>query len=210
MSCTNCTPCHNGKCENYGAAPVCQASGVTPPANQPEPQPLKEPSPLANASEHMAGMTAGSWRVEPGAALDNHLLAKECAMRMLPSCTIPSPPVGPVRHDDSPDSAVVEDHSEMFNNSSLKPVKDLPPFASLVAPNFRWGDIDGIAFSSKVDKAYEEAVHWMCNLLEIPRGKAGTEFVRELSRLLDAYSDSTALEGIALKASMILPALLLQ
>ena len=206
VSCTNCTPCHNGRCENYGAAPVCQASG----ANQPEPQPSKEPSPLADASEHVARMTAGSWRVEPDAALDNHLLAKECAMRMPPTCTIPSPPVVPVRQDDSPDSAVVEDHTEMFNSSSLKPVKDLPPFASLVAPNFRWGDIDGIDFSFKVDKAYEEAVHWKRNLFEIPRSKAGTEFVRELSRLLDAYSDSTALEGIALKASMILPALLLQ
>ena len=36
------------------------------------------------------------------------------------------------------------------------------------------------------------------------------EFVRELSRLLDAYTDATALESIALKTSMILPALLLQ
>ena len=81
VSCTNCTPCHNGRCENYGAAPVCQASG----ANQPEPQPSKEPSPLADASEHVARMTAGSWRVEPDAALDNHLLAKECAMRMPPT-----------------------------------------------------------------------------------------------------------------------------
>ena len=210
VSCTNCTPCHNGRCENYGAAPVCQASVVTPPTNQPEPQPSKEPSPLADASEHVARTTVGSWRVEPGAALDNHIPAKECAMRTLPTCTIPSPPVRLVRQDDSPDSAVVEDHTEMFNSSSLKPVKDLPPFASLVAPNFRWGDIDGIAFTSKVDKAYEEAVHWKRNLFEIPRGKAGTEFVRELSRSLDAYSDSTALEGIALKASMILSALLLQ
>ena len=39
---------------------------------------------------------------------------------------------------------------------------------------------------------------------------AGTKFVRELSRLLDAYSDSTALEDIALQSSTILPALLLQ
>ena len=101
--------------------------------------------------------------MEPSAraALGNHIPAKECAMRTPPTCAIPSPPVRLIGQDDSPDSAVVEDHTKMVNSSSLKPVKDLPPFASLLAPNFRWGDIDGIAFSSKVDKAYEEAVHFV-------------------------------------------------
>ena len=94
MSCTNCTPCHNGRCENYGAARVFQVSGVTPPANQPEPRPSKEPSPVADASEHVARTTVGSWTVKPGAALDNHLPTKECAMRMSPTCTIPLPLVG--------------------------------------------------------------------------------------------------------------------
>lgn len=42
------------------------------------------------------------------------------------------------------------------------------------------------------------------NLFEVPRGKAGTLFVRELSCLIDAYSDATAIEGIALKAAMVL------
>ena len=105
---------------------------------------------------------------------------------------------------------MVEDPNELTNSSPLKKVKDLPPFTALNAPNFRWGGIDGAAFSVKVDKAYEEVVHRKCNLFEIPRGQVGTEFAHELSCLLDAYSDATALEGIALKASMILPLLLLQ
>ena len=51
---------------------------------------------------------------------------------------------------------------------------------------------------------------WKCNLFEVPRGKAGTLFVRELSHLIDAYSDATAMEGIALKGAIVLPALVLQ
>lgn len=38
----------------------------------------------------------------------------------------------------------------------------------------------------------------------------GVAFVHELSRLFQAYTESSALEGVALKAAMILPALLLQ
>ena len=53
-------------------------------------------------------------------------------------------------------------------------------------------------------------MQWKHNLFEVPRGKVGTLFVRELSHLIDAYSGATAMEGIALKASMVLPALVLQ
>ena len=59
------------------------------------------------------------------------------------------------------------------------------------------GDIDGAAFSFKVNKGYEEVVHWKRILFKIPRGRVGTEFVQEISCLLDAYSDASALESIA-------------
>jgi len=117
--------------------------------------------------------------------------------------TVLSPWVGPARQDESLDfMSVAEAEALVEDHSPLETVKDLPPFTALSAPNFRWGDISGTAFSSKVNKAYEEAVHWKRNLFEIPRGKAGMEFVRELSRLLDAYTDATALESIALKAPL--------
>ena len=61
-----------------------------------------------------------------------------------------------------------------------------------------------------VNRAYDEIVKWKRNFFDVPRGKAGTSFVREMSRMINAYSDATAMEGIALKAAMVLPALLLQ
>ena len=57
---------------------------------------------------------------------------------------------------------------------------------------------------------YSEVVHWQKNTFNVPFGKAGKGFVLELSRLLRAYADGSALESIALKASTVLSVLLLQ
>ena len=53
-------------------------------------------------------------------------------------------------------------------------------------------------------------VHWRKNLLKVPSGKAGKAFVTDIARLLRAYAEAEAVEAIAFKAAMILPALLLQ
>ena len=55
---------------------------------------------------------------------------------------------------------------------------DLPHFNTTNLPNFVWGDTDGETLSSRLKKAYEEVVSWKRNLFEVPRGKAGTDFVR--------------------------------
>ena len=55
-------------------------------------------------------------------------------------------------------------------------------------------------------------IHWRRNLFKVPSGKAGrsSNLVRELTRLFRAYADSSTLESIALKATMVLPGLMLQ
>ena len=57
---------------------------------------------------------------------------------------------------------------------------------------------------------YNEVVFWKKNLFLLPSGKAGKEFVSEMSRLIGAFANATALEGIALKAVVVLQMLLLQ
>ena len=163
---------------------------------------------MAEATELMGTMNADRGG-DYGVLLDNHLPAKECVTR---TPIITSSQVECSRQNESLDLRLIEvseDPKELTNSTPLKTAKDLPPFTALSVPNFRWGDIDGAAFSSKVNKAYEAAVHWKRNL-EIPRGRVGTEFVREISRLIVAYSGASALESVTLKASMILPHLLLQ
>ena len=61
-----------------------------------------------------------------------------------------------------------------------------------------------------ITAAYSEVVHSRQNLFTIPYGQEGKAFNTELTRLLRAFVDKSGLEGIALKASMVLPALVLQ
>ena len=87
---------------------------------------------------------------------------------------------------------------------------DLPHFCSSAEPNFKWGEVGGMVFRSVLNRIYEETVHWSRNLFKIPSGKAGTAFVREISRMFRAFADSSALESVAMKVVMVMPALLLQ
>ena len=57
---------------------------------------------------------------------------------------------------------------------------------------------------------YNENMHWRRNQFKVPSGKAGTTFVCELSRMFSAYADRSALESVALKAAMVMPALFLR
>ena len=77
-------------------------------------------------------------------------------------------------------------------------------------PSFIWGNHDSAYMLKSMENAYSEVVHWQKNTFTVPFGKAGKEFVFELSRLLRAYADGSALESIALMASTVLSVLLLQ
>ena len=70
--------------------------------------------------------------------------------------------------------------------------------------------VDGASVVDSITAAYSVVVHWRQNLFTIPYGQEGKSFITELTRLLRAFVDKSGLEGIALKASMVLPALVLQ
>lgn len=75
---------------------------------------------------------------------------------------------------------------------------------------FRWGDVMSQSFCEDIGKAYEEQTLWRKNTFSPPSGHAGTEFVKEHTRLLRAYKDRTPMERVALQAVMVMPSLLLQ
>ena len=58
--------------------------------------------------------------------------------------------------------------------------------------------------------AFEEVVHWRRNTFLIPSGSAGKDFVRELTRLYQAFADNSSLSSISLTAAVVLQVLLLQ
>ena len=70
--------------------------------------------------------------------------------------------------------------------------------------------MDGASFAQAIEEAYAEVVHWRRNIFSVPSGAEGKEFVREQARLFNACAESSALEPIAVRAVMTMPALLLQ
>ena len=106
----------------------------------------------------------------------------------------------------------LENQGEPFICPFCTTVPCLPPFSASNAPNFTWGSssISGSAFCEQIHQAYESIVHWKHNLFLVPYGSAGSHFVTELAKLYEGFGSASAMECIALKAAMVLPALLLQ
>ncbi len=53
-------------------------------------------------------------------------------------------------------------------------------------------------------------VHWRNNCFKIPLGNAGKSLVDELCRLYSAFAEASALECVALRATVVLPIVVLR
>ena len=106
---------------------------------------------------------------------------------------------------------IPDDDNAQISDSVATPEPCLPGFQPMSATsNFKWGEVDGDVFCSNINSAYAEIVHWRRNLFLVPSGKAGKEFILELTRLWRAYASASAMEAIALRAAMVMCALVLQ
>ena len=106
-------------------------------------------------------------------------------------------------------------HSEECNASvpsdlSGSPSPPPPPFAAMLDPKFKWGEIDGRSFCEAVSEAYDEITQWKWNVFSAPSGQSGKAFIKECTRLLLEYAKGSSLECVVVKALMVLPSLLLQ
>ena len=84
------------------------------------------------------------------------------------------------------------------------------PSPALHPPDFCWGSYEGTAHYDAVTTAYNEVIHWRCNVFLVPSGTTGKAFVSELARLMQSYADGSSLESIAMEAGTIAQTLLLQ
>ena len=87
---------------------------------------------------------------------------------------------------------------------------ELPAISPISDATYAWGAYDSASFSSSLDAAYEEVVHWRPNFFKLPYGKTGKSFTSELARLYSAFASGSAMQSIALKATVVLPILMLQ
>ena len=94
--------------------------------------------------------------------------------------------------------------------SNYANIPALPAFSELAPPQFTWGEQDPEVFIHSISVAFDEVVHWRMTIFSVPSGNAGKVLVSELSHLFRAYAEGSALKSIALKASTVMLALLLQ
>ena len=104
---------------------------------------------------------------------------------------------------DASDSQCLHSTATPWNNF-------LPSYRSAATRTFSWNGVSGEDFSAELDQAYSEICCWQRNIFAIPSGASGKAFVSEIARLLGAFASSSRLESVALKACMVLPALVLQ
>ena len=65
-------------------------------------------------------------------------------------------------------------------------------------------------FRNQIEQFYEEQAFFKRNLFKIPSGKAGKDFINEMTFWLRQFNIKSKLNKIALKVMMVLPTLLLQ
>jgi hypothetical protein len=66
------------------------------------------------------------------------------------------------------------------------------------------------SLKSKISDAFEVVVHWRKNLFDMPKGAIGKSVVKEMSNLIDRWTNNSSERGFCLKSLMVLPNLLLQ
>ena len=75
---------------------------------------------------------------------------------------------------------------------------------------FIWGEQSSVQFTQDLNFVYDKVVYWRKNLFRLPSGSAGKDFIREVTRLIKAWTSKSALRPIAWKCVMVMPQLLLQ
>ena len=120
-----------------------------------------------------------------------------------------APNLTPPQISDPQNSTLIDSHHPL-SASPLHTSSVSWPLPVLQKANFVWGSKDGELFHQDICSAYEHVIHWKPNLFLPPFGAAGKSFVQELARLLQAYADSSSLECIAMKGTVILQHLLLK
>ena len=101
---------------------------------------------------------------------------------------------------------------QLIDSNSDPPNPDpiLPVYPPMNSPTFTWGNLSGSELVTLLEAIYAEVVHWRRNCFPVPFGKAGRDFVTELSRLYQAFGSASMLEAVALRAATVFPILLLQ
>ena len=116
---------------------------------------------------------------------------------------------GEVASSDARTDAVGNTSSQQdLPEESLFSIGKLPDFEPPASANFQWGLLNGEEFAHAIQCDYSEIVHWRRNVFLVPSGKAGKQFIRQITSLFLAFAQGAALEFVAIQAVMVACALL--
>ena len=192
--CSDCLPKRLGHCEN----PVLDQRSKL--SNCPE---------LDVGADHDKSISDSECplQLDPDSASHSHSSSVLFSEQPLPlRSTISLPAVSWDDLSASEFSDVNQSHSGSFNSAELL----LPSYSTVSPPAFTWGELDACEFSDALNKAYTTTVHWRANCFIPPNNRVGKRFVSELANMYLSFGTASALESVALKATIVLPHLLLQ
>ena len=82
---------------------------------------------------------------------------------------------------------------------------------SLKSNKITWGEYEGEeAIKKVIQSTYDNILGWKKNILTLPRGKSGTAFLKELTRLLNLFVHKTKWERLAISLVHIFIPIMLQ
>ena len=103
---------------------------------------------------------------------------------------------------------------ERLDQVPVEPVVEEPVNDASVVPDkitdAKWGELCGVKVRESVLAVYEEVTRWNRNVFYLPSGKAGENFIEELTRLVNLFNSGGAFESVSLMMVSIIFPLLLQ
>ena len=82
---------------------------------------------------------------------------------------------------------------------------------SILSNKIKWGSMKSeVVIRTKVTSIYEEITKWRKNLFLVPRGNVGTEFIKEITRLIRLFTNPTKWSRLGLAMVHIFIPLMLQ
>ena len=76
--------------------------------------------------------------------------------------------------------------------------------------NKTWGNISHESFCHTFNSVYDEIVHFRRNIFNLPSGRAGKDFIEELTFCIKRFNSNSDLNSVAFKAFMVLQTVILQ
>ena len=90
-----------------------------------------------------------------------------------------------------------------ISSSQSVTVSERADVANVFSPvtSFVWGERNRTLLTADLNKAYEKMVFWRKNLFMLPAGNAGKKCIKEVTRLLNLWTQNRPLRSISLETT---------